>query len=64
MPCQIRGYTVLKDDFFTIVINSRLSTEMQKEAYKHEMDHIQNGDFEKRCPANLIEVNAHGRSLK
>lgn len=59
MPTTIKAYTILKDDFYTIVINSSLSYEMQEEAYNHELRHILNGDFDRKCSVGLIEINAH-----
>lgn len=61
MPMSIKGYTVLKDGFYTIVINANLCEATRRKTYKHEYGHIVNGDFEKRCSADLIEVIAHQR---
>lgn len=61
MPTSIKGYTVLKDDFYTIVINANLCEATQRKTYLHEYDHIINGDFEKRASADLIEIIAHNR---
>ena len=63
MPMTIKGYTVLKDGFYTIVINANLCESSRKKTYEHEYNHIVNGDFEKRTSADLIEVYAHGGSL-
>lgn len=60
MPLTIRGYTVLKDDWYTIVINENLCPESRLRAYRHELGHILRGDFERQCSADLIEVYAHG----
>lgn len=46
------------DGSYTIFINSRLSYEMQQEVYKHEINHILNGDFDK-YNADMIELYAH-----
>ena len=46
MPVTIQAFAF--DDgfgFYTIIINSRLSKQMQIEAYEHELRHISNGDF-------------------
>lgn len=61
MPMSIRGYTVLKDGFYTIIINANLCEATRRKTYKHEMEHIKNGDFEKQSSADLIEVMAHNR---
>lgn len=60
MPTSIRAYTVLnKDDSYTIILNSRISHEQQFRAYCHEMAHIQNGDYDKKAPADFIEIISH-----
>lgn len=59
MPMSIKGYTVLKDEWFTIVINANLSESARYKAYQHEYRHIMNGDFEKRTSADIIEIIAH-----
>lgn len=60
LPCSIRAYAVQSPDgSYTIVINSRLSHEMQLAAYAHEFRHIQDRDFDKDCSVDTIEYNAH-----
>lgn len=60
MPAGVRSYVVLNsDESYTIVINSRLSHEQNLLSYYHEIDHILNGDYEKGCSADLIEISAH-----
>lgn len=61
MPTTIAGYTVYSnaDDCYTIVLNSKQSRDRNIKAYMHELSHIQNGDFEKKCSADLIEFFAH-----
>lgn len=60
LPNTISGFTVATDDgFFTIVINQNLSYERNIESYKHEMKHILNGDFDRKCSAGLLEIMAH-----
>lgn len=59
MPTTVAGYTVFKDDCYTIVLNSKLSRDKNIKSYMHELSHIQNGDFEKKCSADLIEFFAH-----
>lgn len=60
MPGSIGGYTICNPDTtYTIVLNARLSYERQLLAYHHEMKHIENGDYAKRCSADLIECYAH-----
>ena len=60
MPGTIGGYTVCNaDTSYTIVLNARLNYERQLQAYHHEMLHIENGDYDKRCSVDLIECYAH-----
>lgn len=60
MPATIKAYTVSNPDCtYTIVLNSRLSREQHLMSYHHEITHIQNGDYERKCSVDLIEVNAH-----
>ena len=59
LPGRIRSYVVRKDDYLTIVVNENLNVEARLKAYKHELDHINRGDFEKKCSSDLIEVYAH-----
>lgn len=59
LPARVRGYTVLKDGYYTIVINSILDREQQLKEYRHELKHITEGDFYKNLPADLIEIEAH-----
>lgn len=60
MPPSIRAVTSTQDDFFTVIINSRCSHAAQKEAYKHELSHIEGGDFDKFLEeASEIEIKRH-----
>ena len=47
------------DDSYTIFIESTLSREEQQKAFAHAMEHIANHDFDRRCSANLLEIQAH-----
>lgn len=61
MPTSIKAFVKSNHDgSYTIIINARLSDEEQKKAYLHELRHIENGDFERKCSADLIEFYAHG----
>ena len=60
LPETISAYTVAnKNMSFTIVINSRLNNRQQQKAYRNELNHIQHGDYDKKCSADLIEFYAH-----
>ena len=56
---KIKSYVVRKDDFFTIVINEALSPEARMKAYRHELDHIENDDFDSDESTGMIEIRAH-----
>lgn len=58
LPTTVRGFVRLKEDYPTIVLNSRLSYEAQRECYKHELWHLLNNDFEK-YDINSVEAEAH-----
>ena len=54
------GETICKnaDDSFTIFLNSRWSSEMQRRCFCHALDHIRNNDWEK-TNADSIEGERH-----
>ena len=46
LPVHIRGFVCLGSDFEpVIIINSRLSREQQLRTYRHEIRHIQRGEY-------------------
>ena len=60
LPTSISAYVVSNPDgSYTILLNSRLTWERRKQAYQHELEHIRNGDYERRS-ADMIELHAHG----
>lgn len=60
MPVSIKAYTVLNRDMsYTIILNSRHTREQHLISYHHEMKHIENGDYEKKCDVGLLEIKAH-----
>jgi hypothetical protein len=60
LPATVKSYVVANaDQSYTIVLNSKLSYEQNMISYKHELEHIRNGDYEKKCSADFIEINAH-----
>jgi len=59
LPARIRAYVVLKDDHYTVVLNDQLSPIAKMRAYRHEVNHIMSGDFERTTSADLIEIRAH-----
>lgn len=61
MPTTISSFVVRKDDWYTICINDALTPEGKIDAYNHEVDHINNGDFDSDKPTGLLEIRAHRR---
>lgn len=60
MPTGIRGLTVMNNDgSFTVLINAGLSAEMQRVAYNHEVEHIENKDFDNIYDINTLELIRH-----
>jgi len=59
LPGRVKAFVVKNQDgSHTIIINARLNFMQQQQAYTHEMNHIDNDDFEKEN-INLIEYYAH-----
>lgn len=59
LPMRIKGYTVLMDDVYTIIINSNLCPDARMRAYRHEIRHIRNEDLRSQRTADHIESIAH-----
>ena len=60
LPTTVRAYVVANADMtYTIILNSSLSREQNLISYAHELDHIENGDYEKKCSVDMIEFYAH-----
>lgn len=60
MPATVRSFVIMNSDStYTIILNSKLSHEQNIISYWHEIDHIRNGDYDKRCSADMIEIAAH-----
>lgn len=62
MPCTVRGFvkkSVEPDgEYYTVVINSRLSQELQRRAIRHEECHVDFADFDNES-ADTIEGVRH-----
>ena len=57
MPTFVEGITIKNsDDSYTILINAGLSAEGQCEAYDHEMEHINNHDYDHFYDVNQLEL--------
>ena len=61
LPNKIRGFAVYNtiEDFYTIVLNSRLSYAQNVKTFWHELKHITNDDFNSSLSVNEIEALAH-----
>ena len=59
IPGRIHSYVVRKDDFYTIIIDESLSPEARMKAYRHELEHIESGDFDSDESTGIIEIRAH-----
>jgi len=60
LPGTVRSFVIAHaDQTYTIVLNSKLSHEQHLLSYQHELDHIRNGDYDKKCSVDMIEINAH-----
>ena len=55
-----KGMTIKNDDgSYTILINAALSAQMQCETYDHEMEHINNGDYDQIYDVSTLEWLRH-----
>ena len=63
LPHRIHGATCYQcesdGDLYIILINARLSYEMQKKALSHEMAHINNHDYDSMYTVDLLESLRH-----
>ena len=61
LPTTIPAFVVSNaDGSYTIILNAKHSREQHLKSYHHEMKHIENGDYEKKCSADVIEFWARG----
>lgn len=63
LPFDVPGFTVYYFDngqvFYTMLINAGLNDEQHIETYRHEMNHIDNGDFDRMLPLEKLESERH-----
>ncbi|MDD2218248.1 MAG: hypothetical protein PHW03_07695 [Eubacteriales bacterium] len=60
LPHGVRGYTILNSDgSYSIMINARMSAEMQMETYRHEIAHIDSKDFDLCSEVDSLEYEKH-----
>ena len=63
MPIGYKAFTMPKDDFYTIYLNSRYCLEQNITSLEHELAHIKNGDYDKYCPVDLLEFYSHNGNM-
>lgn len=61
LPTTISGFVKETDDYYTIVLNSRMTHERNQETYKHEQDHIDSDDLDRERTADQIETEVQRR---
>ena len=61
LPYSVRGFIMydVADDYYTIVLNARSSSEQNRLTFEHEIQHILNGDFFNHRNVNLLEAVMH-----
>lgn len=61
LPYKCRGFLLYdgEDDYYTIVLNSRMSQFVQKKTFEHELEHIRNNDIFSSLSANQLEILRH-----
>lgn len=64
LPTTIGGCVKETDDYYTIILNSRLTFERNQESYLDEINHIDSQAFDQMCTADEIELESHGRNEK
>ncbi len=67
LPERVHGLTIYQFDdgqgYYTIIINSRLSCDMQAAAYDHEIHHINNNDFDNMYHVSEMELLRHDMAV-
>ena len=60
LPTTIPAFVISNaDGSYTIVLNAKHTREQHLKSFAHEMEHIENGDYEKICSADFLELWAH-----
>ena len=63
LPTTIGGLVREQEDYYTIILNSRMTHERNRESYLDEMDHIATGALNSDQSADQIEMDSHKRSM-
>ena len=61
LPYKCRGFIIYcsEDDYYTVVLNSRMSYQIIKNTFMHELEHIKQNDIFSLMNANDIELQRH-----
>ena len=62
LPYKVHGFTMYNaaENYYTIVLNSRISYNCAQKAFEHELCHIYNGDLSSNTKnVNKIEFKTH-----
>ena len=56
LPSRVGGMVSMDDEgFYNIYLNARLTRERQREALRHELDHIADDDLYNTRPIEVVE---------
>lgn len=64
MPMGYKAFTMPKDDFYTVYLNSRYCIEQNITSLEHELEHIKNGDYDKNVTVDILEFYSHSANMK
>lgn len=64
LPTTIGGFVKKQDDFYTIILNARMTRERNQESFMDEIDHIQADALDSELTADQIELMSHSRKEK
>ena len=60
LPTSIKAFSRSNaDGSYTVILNSCLCREQQEEGYRHEIEHIKEGDFDALDDASDLETIRH-----
>lgn len=59
LPVRCKAFTIADDGFYNVYLNSRHTYETNVKSLKHELKHINNGDFDKSVSVDEIEAITH-----
>lgn len=58
LPPRVKGLVKEKGDYYTIVLNSRLTWEQNRKTFMHDYGHLEDDDYEK-SDADAVESVSH-----